>query len=890
MMKKLLTIKNTVTCLTTFCFAMIANETHAQFTAGNLVVLQAGDGSTALSNTGNAVILKEFSTTGVPGYSVAVPTSSATGLVVLGNSTAEGLLTRSSNGQKLVLSGYAGTYTSSIASASGTLVPRVIGTVDAAGTFTRVASSTSFYSGGNIRSAASDGIGNYWANGSNNGTAYFGTTAAASSIQTTISNARALSIQAGDLAFSTGSGVPGIYVVNTIGSGTTTVPASTITLVVPTGTLTSPYQFAIAPSLTYGYVADDRSTSSGGGIQKWTFNGTAWTLAYTFATSTNTAVTTGARGLVVDFSGTNPVLYATSAETSSNRLISIVDGGSVVTSTITTLATATTSNTIFRGLAFSPTSSCTSPSITAIAAASPICSNQALNLTSSATGTGPLSYSWFGTGTFSSSSTISSPTVTGAASGAYTLAVTNSCGTATAVVTATVNPTPTITVNGSSICSGGSATLTATGAASYSWSPAGTLSASTGSTVTANPTSTTVYTITGTAGSCTNTAQSTVNVIASPTLAVNSVSICAGATTTLTASGVSTYTWTSPVSNNASVSVNPTSTTVYTVSGSASGCAGTFSATGTVSVTPLPTLTITPASATICAGQATTLTVSGVTSQVWAPGSQTTTAISVTPTTTITYTVNGSNAGCANSKTVTVTVNPLPTVTSTSASICVGKTTTLTASGTATSYSWNPSGVTTNTISVAAATAGFFTFTVTGTSSLGCSKSITTNLIGIPNPTINITATPSVICNGQSVTLTANGASTYTWTGGVVNGTPFSPTTTATYSVIGTSAIGSCTASAAKTVTVNTCTGIQENQNTIVFNVFPNPSTGNFTVQSSAFPAVLVMYDVTGKQVIRKEITEMETSVNVSQLNNGVYYISLTAESGSVNYKMLIAK
>lgn len=887
-MKKLLTIKNTVTCLTTFCFAMIANETYAQFTAGSLVVLQAGDGSTALANTGNAVILKEFSTTGVPGYSVAVPTSSATGLVVLGNSTAEGLLTRSSNGQKLVLSGYAGTYTSSIASASGTLVPRVIGTVDAAGTFTRVASSTSFYSGGNIRSAASDGTGNYWANGSNNGTTYFGTTAAASSIQTTISNARALSIQAGDLAFSTGSGVPGIYVVNTIGSGTTTVPASTITLVVPTGTLTSPYQFAIAPSLTYGYVADDRSIASGGGIQKWTFNGTAWTLAYTFATSTNTAVTVGARGLVVDFSGTNPVLYATSAEATSNRLISIVDGGSVGTSTITTLATASPTNTIFRGLAFSPVSSCTSPSITAIAAASPICSNQALNLTSSATGTGTLTYSWFGSGSFSSTS-VSNPTVTGAASGAYTLAVTNSCGTATAVVTATVNPTPTVTVNAASICSGGTATLTATGAASYSWSPATNLSATTGSMVTANPTSTTVYTITGTTGSCTNTAQSTVNVIASPTLTVNSASICAGATATLTASGVSTYTWTSPVSNNASVSVNPTSTTVYTVSGSASGCAGTFTATGTVSVTALPSLTITPSSPTICAGQATTLTVSGVTSQLWAPGSQTTTAISVTPTTTITYTVNGSNAGCANSKTVTVTVNPLPTVTSTSATACVGKTATLTASGSAVSYSWSPSGATTNTVAVAAANAGLFTFTVTGTSAQGCSKSITTNLVGIPNPVITASASSSVICAGSSVTLTALGTATsYTWSNGVANGAGFTPTTTATYTVTGS--LSTCTGTASTTVSVSPCTGIQENQNTIVFNVFPNPSNGNFTVQSSVFPAVVVMYDVTGKQVIRKEITEMETSLNVSQLNNGVYYISLTAESGSVNYKLLIAK
>jgi hypothetical protein len=124
----------------------------------------------------------------------------------------------------------------------------------------------------------------------------------------------------------------------------------------------------------------------------------------------------------------------------------------------------------------------------------------------------------------------------------------------------------------------------------------------------------------------------------------------------------------------------------------------------------------------------------------------------------------------------------------------------------------------------------------------------------------------------------------------VANGTGFTPTTTATYTVTGTSAIGGCTNTAVSTVSVSPCTGIYENVNNAVFNVYPNPNNGNFTVQSSVFPATLVMYDVTGKQVIRKDITELETHVNVSQLNNGIYYISLIAESGSMNYKMVISK
>lgn len=540
-------------------------------------------------------------------------------------------------------------------------------------------------------------------------------------------------------------------------------------------------------------------------------------------------------------------------------------------------------NVVFSG-SVTAAASCTAPAITSITGNSPICSNQPLQLNSTVTGSGPITYAWAGSGSFSSTS-VANPTVTGSSAGGYTLTASNTCGTVSAVYNATVTPTPTISVNAASICSGGAATLTATGATTYTWNTGATTN-----TISVSPTSTTAYTVTGANGSCSSVATTTVTVIASPTLAVNSVSICAGATATLTATGLSTYTWTSPVSNNASISVSPAATTVYSVSGNAAGCAGTFSATGTVSVNPLPTLTVSPTSPTICAGQAATLTVTGVTSQTWTPGSQTTPSISVTPTTTTTYTVFGTNSGCGNTQTVTVNVNPLPTLTANSASVCTGKTTILTASGTSATYSWSPSGVTTNTILVSAANAGLFTFTITGTSALGCSKSITANLVGIATPTINITATQSVICIGQPVTLTASGASTYAWTGGVTNGTAFSPTTTATYTVTGTSAIGSCTATAAKTVSVSPCTGIQENVATAGFAVYPNPNNGSFTVQSSVFPATLVMYDVTGRQVIRKDITELETAVNASQLNNGVYYISLNAASGSMNYKIVISK
>jgi hypothetical protein len=69
-------------------------------------------------------------------------------------------------------------------------------------------------------------------------------------------------------------------------------------------------------------------------------------------------------------------------------------------------------------------------------------------------------------------------------------------------------------------------------------------------------------------------------------------------------------------------------------------------------------------------------------------------------------------------------------------------------------------------------------------------------------PTVNSTVTNSVICSGALTTLSGTGASTYVWTEGVIDGTPFSPTTTATYTVIGMATNG-CTNTAISTVSVN---------------------------------------------------------------------------------------
>jgi len=328
--------------------------------------------------------------------------------------------------------------------------------------------------------------------------------------------------------------------------------------------------------------------------------------------------------------------------------------------------------------------------------------------------------------------------------------------------TITVNalPTPSISPASASICVGGSTTLTASGGTGYNWSTGATTAA-----ITVNPATTTTYivTVTNAAGCTASTgATVTVNALPNPSITPASASICAGESTTLTASGGTVYNW-STGATTAAITVNPATTTTYIVTvTNAAGCTASTSA--TVTVNALPTPSISPASASICVGESTTLTASGGTGYNWSTGA-TTAAITVNPATTTTYTVTvTSAAGCTASTSATVTVNalPSPSITPASASICVGESTTLTASG-GTGYNWS-TGATTSAITVNPATTT--TYTVTVTNAAGCTASTGATVTVNALPTPSITPASASICAGESTTLTASGGTGYNWSTG----------------------------------------------------------------------------------------------------------------------------
>ena len=315
------------------------------FAPGNLAVLRVGDGSQTLANTGNSVFIDQYTPAGALSNSIALPDSATNALLVSGSASSEGGLTRSLDRTQLVIAGYntnRGSLSTSLASSTGATVPRAVGTVDAFGAFTLAQASTTVYSANNIRCATGDGSNSFWTACANIGTCYFNPPHLPVTNQTSIDNTRYIKAINGTLCFSTQAKTPGPGIYCFQGAGLPKAAVAT-NLLFATGSSGQTTAFDINPALTVAYVADQRT--SAGGIQKWTNNAGVWSLVNTFTTGA------GAFGVAVDFSGSAPIVYATTGESSANRLIRIVDTNS--SAVVTTLATAA-NNCWFRGIDFAP--------------------------------------------------------------------------------------------------------------------------------------------------------------------------------------------------------------------------------------------------------------------------------------------------------------------------------------------------------------------------------------------------------------------------------------------------------------------------------------------------------------------------------------------------------
>ncbi|MBF8149557.1 Ig-like domain-containing protein [Winogradskyella sp. F6397] len=252
--------------------------------------------------------------------------------------------------------------------------------------------------------------------------------------------------------------------------------------------------------------------------------------------------------------------------------------------------------------------------------------------------------------------------------------------------------------------------------------------------------------------------------------------ICEGESITLTANGGTNYVW-STGENSESIEVSPNETTVYTVTVS-DDFEQSEDVNVTVTVNPIPTANA-GEDQSICEGDTTTLTATGGTSYLWSTG-ETTASIEVSPTEESTYSVEVSDSNCSSVDDIIVFVNTAPQlVISEDIVIIEGESATLNISGSDT-YEWS-TGETSESIIVSPIVTT--TYTVSSIGPNGCSSYAEVTVTVIPEIIANAGEDVS-ICSGESVTLTAEGGSYYTWnTGGLESELTVSPTETTTYTV-----------------------------------------------------------------------------------------------------------
>lgn len=346
----------------------------AAFTPGNLAVYRVGDGKAPLANTGSAVFIDEYTPTGALVQSIPMSTSAGVRLYASGLVPTEGMITLSSDGERLALTGYNGTTPSSpLTSTTATTINRSVALVDGNGSTTAFAFAGNFANSSDPRAAVVEGN-KLYVTGGTGGIRYVDlstltpdqTGITTTAISTSPSDGRGLTIADGQLYATSGTGGTRIY---SVGSGTPTSGVS-IAGLPGANTQVSPSQFFFADlSPTVGlngssptkgvdtlYVADEGANA----LQKYSFNGTDW--------SSNGIIGVDAdnyRGLTGVATGATVTLYAVrkggTTAAGGGELVKLVDAsghGGAFAGTPTLIASASvggTNNTAFRGVAFVPT-------------------------------------------------------------------------------------------------------------------------------------------------------------------------------------------------------------------------------------------------------------------------------------------------------------------------------------------------------------------------------------------------------------------------------------------------------------------------------------------------------------------------------------------------------
>ncbi|MFT5818834.1 MAG: gliding motility-associated-like protein [Crocinitomix sp.] len=229
------------------------------------------------------------------------------------------------------------------------------------------------------------------------------------------------------------------------------------------------------------------------------------------------------------------------------------------------------------------------------------------------------------------------------------------------------------------------------------------------------------------------------------------------------------------------------------------------------------------------------------------------------------------NGVCEAIETIEITVHEAPIVNALvdDSTVCLGESVFLTGEG-AHLYTWNLD--ITDGSPFTPIVAGIFTCIVEGTDTVsGCSSSdfVTVNILD--SPTIEANADDDQVCEGDLITLTGSGSSTYVWDLGITDGVAFEPPIgTTIYTVIGTNENG-CEGIATITITVIDCDAIYAGF------ILPNAVCSNacFSIQDTTVGEVTEWFWDFGP-AFEPNTSTLQNPIICSN-TPGIYTITLTA-------------
>ena len=140
----------------------------------------------------------------------------------------------------------------------------------------------------------------------------------------------------------------------------------------------------------------------------------------------------------------------------------------------------------------------------------------------------------------------------------------------------------------------------------------------------------------------------------------------------------------------------------------------------------------------------------------------------------------------------------------------------------------------------------------------------------------------TTITQGESTTLTANGADSYVWSTGETTATiTVSPEETTKYSVVGTT--NGCEAESE--ITVNVTVGVSEND-ALNAKIYPNPTQGELNVRCTGMREITVFMP-NGQTIEKINVNDDNYTLNMNNYKSGVYYLRITTENGTSIQKVL---